>query len=208
MNAQAAQTKSTVVRAGVSEEFFLTGSFETFKKPRKEMFEVATEDGIIRTLEGTQRYLRGDFIVTGPKGEKYPVPQEAFTKLRVDNGDGTCTPKKIVKLAKLADGDGFVPDSRGGTLEFRRGEDYIVRHGPHDYGVVKRDIFLQTYEAAAESRGERARLSLSLMVSRLRQAPVRRATDAYPVPPLPSPSTLGAERRIQNTGLGDFPGQR
>ena len=34
----------------------------------------------------------------------------------------------------------------GVTLHYTAGNDYIVRHGPGDYGVVKADIFKQTYE--------------------------------------------------------------
>jgi hypothetical protein len=33
-----------------------------------------------------------------------------------------------------------------GDLNYKAGEDYIVRHGAGDYGVVKKDIFAQTYE--------------------------------------------------------------
>jgi hypothetical protein len=32
-----------------------------------------------------------------------------------------------------------------GNLEYTRGNDYIVKHGPSDYGVVKKDIFAKTY---------------------------------------------------------------
>ena len=56
-----------------------------------------------------------------------------------------CYPKKIIKLAKLADHDGSVATSWGETLNYTTVEDYIVRHGNNDYGVVKRDIFTKTY---------------------------------------------------------------
>ena len=35
-------------------------------------FEFATEDGEIKTLEGVVSYKKGDAIITGIKGEKYP----------------------------------------------------------------------------------------------------------------------------------------
>ena len=50
-----------------------------------------------------------------------------------------------MKMAKLADHDGTVKTSWGETLHYTKGNDYIVRHGPGDYGVVKADIFKQTY---------------------------------------------------------------
>ena len=73
-------------------------------------------------------------------------PPEKFAGLYDDNGDGTATPKKIVKLAKLADHNGSVKTSWGETLNYTTGNDYIVRHGPGDYGVVKKDIFAKTYQ--------------------------------------------------------------
>ena len=63
-----------------------------------------------------------------------------------DNGDGTATPIAIPKLAKIADHKGIVNTSWGEPLHYNPGEDIIVRHGPGDYGVVKKDIFAQTYK--------------------------------------------------------------
>jgi hypothetical protein len=49
-------------------------------------------------------------------------------------------------MAKLADHSGSVKTSWGETLNYTQGNDYIVRHGPGDYGVVKKDIFPKTYQ--------------------------------------------------------------
>lgn len=38
----------------------------------------ADKDGSIETLEGTMKFSAGDYIVTGIKGEKYPVKKEIF----------------------------------------------------------------------------------------------------------------------------------
>jgi hypothetical protein len=89
-------------------------------------------------------YTVGHKIITGPKGEQYPVSPIKFEAYYDNNGDGTATPKKIFKVAKLADHDGVVKASWG-NLEYTRGNDYIVRHGSGDYGVVKKDIFAKTY---------------------------------------------------------------
>ena len=129
----------------ITDEWFQDGSFKTFKVPAKEPFEIADSDGELDTLEGPVKYKKGYYIVTGPKGEKYPIPPEKFNELKTDNGDGTASPKKIVKLAKLADHDGSVNTSWGEVLNYKKGEDYIVRHGSNDYGVVKKDIFQKTY---------------------------------------------------------------
>jgi hypothetical protein len=129
----------------ITDEWFQDGAFQTYKKPAIEPYEVAAQDGTLQTLEGPQQYKAGFYIVTGPKGEKYSMPPEKFKELKDDNGDGTASPKKIMKLAKLADSDGKVKTSWGAELEYKTGEDYIVKHGPGDYGVIKKDIFGQTY---------------------------------------------------------------
>jgi len=131
---------------GITDEWFAHGSFDTYKHPTPIHYKTAIANGTVDTLEGPVEYQAGHKIITGPKGEKYPVSAEKFADYYDDNKDGTATPKKIHKIAKLADHDGVVKASWG-DLNYKNGEDYIVRHGPGDYGVVKKDIFAQTYEA-------------------------------------------------------------
>lgn len=132
---------------GVNDAWFSVGSFETFKKPAREKFTIATEPGTVQTLEGPVNYDTGHYIMTGPKGEQYPITPEKFAELKDDNGDGTASPKKIIKVAKLADHDGVLHTSWG-DLQYTAGADYIVKHGPGDYGAVKKDIFAQTYDTS------------------------------------------------------------
>ena len=137
-----------IITEGISDEWFNKGSFETFKKGNPEKYEIADKPGTLDTLESNgkpQHYKKGWYILTGPKGEQYSMPPEKFHELKDDNGDGTCGPKKIIKLAKLADHNGIVNTSWGEPLHYHTGEDVIVRHGNGDYGVVKKDIFQQTY---------------------------------------------------------------
>ena len=130
---------------GVTDAWFQDGGFETFKKASPVIYATAQTPGTINTLEGPVKYQAGYKIITGPNGEQYPIPPEKFAHLYDDNRDGTATPKKIVKTAKLADHNGAVKTSWGETLNYTQGNDYIVRHGPGDYGVVKKDIFAKTY---------------------------------------------------------------
>lgn len=133
---------------GITDAWFKHGGFETYKKPAKEHYEIADAPGTIDTLEGPVKYPAGYVIMTGPKGEQYPISPEKFNDLKDDHGDGVCTPKKIIKTAKLADHSGSVDTSWGEKLHYNTGEDVIVRHGPNDYGVVKKDIFTQTYDTS------------------------------------------------------------
>ena len=130
---------------GITDDWFKDGGFETYKIPTKERYEIATEPGTIDTLEGPVRYEKGFYIMTGPKGEKYPITPERFNSLKDDLGNGVCVPKKIMKVSKVADLSGTVDTSWGEKLHYNPGVDVIVRHGPTDYGVVKKDIFKQTY---------------------------------------------------------------
>lgn len=133
----------------INDEWFKDG-FKTFKIANPVSYEVAKTDGSIETLEGPVSYKAGFYIMTGPKGERYPITPEKFATLYNDNGDGTATPKKIEKIAKVADRSGVVKTSWGEDLHYNPDVDVIVRHGPGDYGVVKREIFNKTYDTSQE----------------------------------------------------------
>ena len=137
--------KKKLITENITDDWFSEGAFSTYKKPAVEQYEIAAQDGVLKTLEGEQAYKKGYYILTGPKGEKYSMPPEKFNELKDDLGDGKCSPKKIMKVAKLADHDGSVQTSWGAKLDYTAGNDYIVKHGPGDYGVVKKDIFDTTY---------------------------------------------------------------
>jgi hypothetical protein len=130
----------------ITDDWFKDGGFKAYKRPAKERYEIADKPGTIQTLEGPVKYPEGFYIMTGPKGEQYPISPEKFNDLKDDLGDGVCTPKKIVKWAKVADHSGSVDTSWGEKLQYNTGEDIIVRHGTNDYGVVKKGIFDTTYE--------------------------------------------------------------
>ena len=140
-----AAIQATVPR--VDDAWFAQQSFLTSKYPVAIQYDTATGPGTIETLEGPVRYVAGHKIITGPNGEQYPVTPIKFAAYYDDNSDGTATPKAIVKKAKLADHDGVLHTSWG-DLEYKRGQDIIVRHAPGDYGAVKRDIFAKTYNTS------------------------------------------------------------
>ena len=129
----------------VDDTWFKDGSFKTFKLAKPVHYDTATEPGTVDTLEGPMKYDTGHKIITGPKGEKYPVSPESFEDKYDIDDEHTATPKKIIKVAKLADHDGVLHTSWG-DLSYTKGYDIIVRHGDGDYGAVKKDIFTQTYD--------------------------------------------------------------
>ena len=135
-----------VISTAITDDWFDQASIQVAKKANPINYKRAIEPGSIETLEGPVNYQAGYYIITGPKGEQYPIPPAKFNELYTDNKDNTATPKKIIKVAKLADHNGVVNTSWGEPLNYTAGNDYIVRHGTGDYGVVKKDIFAQTYE--------------------------------------------------------------
>ena len=132
------------------EQWFLEDShdlsaFLTYKLPEPIRFKVAADSGAIQTLEGEMKYECGHIIITGPAGEQYPVHPDTFIeKYNVNQSRNEATPKKIEKLAKMADHDGVLHLACG-VLEYKANRDYIVRHAPGEYGPVRADIFEITY---------------------------------------------------------------
>lgn len=138
-------------QTGITDEWFEDPTtFIAFKPPKPIQYEIARDSGTIETLEGPVRYERGHAIVTGPKGERYPIASDKFAQLYDVDESGTATPKKILKKVKSADHSGVLKTSWG-DLAYKPG-DLIVRHGTGDYGVVAPDIFEKTYSRHEEEK--------------------------------------------------------
>ena len=132
-------------QTGITDEWFKADdTFIAFKPPKPIQYEIAKEPGTIDTLEGPVRHEAGHAIVTGPKGERYPIAPDKFKDLYDVDAQGTATPKKILKQVRPADHSGVLKTSWG-DLSYKPG-DLVVRHGTGDYGVVAPDIFSTTYQ--------------------------------------------------------------
>ena len=130
---------------GITDEWFNhEDTFVAFKPPKPIQYQIAQTSGTTETLEGPVRHEAGHSIVTGPKGEKYPIAPEKFEQLYDLDEKGTATPKKILKRVRPSDHAGVLKTSWG-DLSYKPG-DLVVRHGTGDYGVVAPDIFATTYQ--------------------------------------------------------------
>ena len=127
----------------VNDNWFKDG-FKTWKNPIPVPYEIMAEPGEVQTLEGPIKYESGDYMMTGPNGEKYPITPEKFASLYDSSSNEQAIPRKIEKIAKMADHNGVLHIKRG-DLHYTAGNDYIVRHGAGDYGAVKKDVFAKTY---------------------------------------------------------------
>lgn len=138
---------------GITDEWFdHEDTFVAFKPPKPIQYQIAQTSGTTETLEGPVRHEAGHSIVTGPKGEKYPIAPEKFEQLYDLDEKGTATPKKILKRVRPADHAGVLKTSWG-DLSYKPG-DLVVRHGTGDYGVVAPDIFATTYQPHSEENNE------------------------------------------------------
>jgi len=123
-------------------------SFRCFKKPIPLEFRIAQVPEEVQTKEGPVDARPGDYIMTGTKGENWPIPADQFNYdiLTQDGNTGTAAKKKIIVSAKEMSEPFEVKVSwSASTLKGNPG-DYLVHYGPGDYGVVGREIFQETYE--------------------------------------------------------------
>jgi hypothetical protein len=121
-------------------------------------FVVADSDGTVETLEGPEPYKKGDYIMTGVAGEKWPIRAEKFPKkYRVDQANPAVAfpnPDDAVREVEIADAEGEI-DAYGGAVKHKvKPGDYIVTYGPGDRARVQKDVFEKTYEVLPEEEGK------------------------------------------------------
>lgn len=116
------------------------------KKAIPVKFEFAKTDGVCKTLEGEVAYKSGDAIMTGVKGENWPISREKFEKSYDIIGEGQATKKPVLSIAFQSQKDTVVPVGwQDSPLKGPKGH-YILVYGDKDYGVVEPEIFNKTYD--------------------------------------------------------------
>lgn len=124
------------------------------KKPIPVQVEFATVDGVCETLEGPVRYRAGDAILTGIKGERWPVRRGTFLSSYEPAAptrageDGTYRKASSVAYALRVDRAREVPVSwQDDPLRARPG-DWLLQYPDGSYGVLQDDIFRDSYAPA------------------------------------------------------------
>lgn len=112
----------------------------------------AKSDGVVQTLEGPVHYQAGDALMTGPKGEHWPIARAHFdatyvpaTDGHVPGADGPFIKRMREVLARRHDAPFQVSIASGQILTGRPG-DWLVQYGPDDHAIVAADVFDTLYE--------------------------------------------------------------
>ncbi len=114
--------------------------------------EFADTDGTLETQAGPVHYLKGDALLTGTDGERWPVARDTFDPSYAPVAPGRAgkpgpyRKRPRVIWAKPMDHEFDVTlDRDWGTLRGQAG-DWLIQFGPSDLGVVSARVFAQTYE--------------------------------------------------------------
>lgn len=127
-----------------------------WKNARKREVGVAVEFSrqadVVGTLEGPVRCEAGDAIVTGIRGERWPVQRGLFETLYRPEpplpmgADGRYRSlSQEVEVIRLAHSYRLELPGRQGTLSGKAG-DWLVRKQDGSMGVVAGDVFSETYD--------------------------------------------------------------
>lgn len=110
--------------------------------------EFAKENGICKTGNGDVAYLKGDAIVTGVKGEKYPIPREKFDKTYdlIDEENKLYVKKRIEMLAIQINEPFSVNVLWSRDLLIGKPGDWLIEYSNGEYGIIDGHIFKDTYD--------------------------------------------------------------
>lgn len=132
-----------------------TSNIKCQKKPIVLKFQVLEKDEMIQTKEGPVQGFKGNVVLTGTKGERWPMPWENFEKtynfkwdaiegaVASTTGEGWKKPI-TVSAVRLADTFKVKPSWSNDLLTGQKG-DVLVKYGDNDFGIVSKDIFAETY---------------------------------------------------------------
>lgn len=120
------------------------------KKPIAVPVEFAIRGGILQTMEGPVAYRAGDALMTGVKGERWPVRREEFAEGYLPAGaqpmfaDGEYLKRPVVVDAEQRQVAFSVSLGDGGVLCGQAG-DWLVTGAEGEQWVVADDVFVATY---------------------------------------------------------------
>jgi len=124
------------------------------KKPVSVPAEFAAQDGVCETLEGPVRFQAGDAILTGVKGERWPVRRELFlSSYRPVPPTQSGENGRYIKLSSIthalrADRACDVPVGWQRDPLHAKPGDWLMRYADGSFGVIQDSVFRESYEPA------------------------------------------------------------
>jgi hypothetical protein len=118
----------------------------------------AAADGELMSLEGPNRYARGDALITGSTGDRWVVSRDRFDPKYVPAAAGLTHGEPgayrnlpAVLLAKQMHEPFSIARAAGSDV--LRGEpgDWVMQYAPGDYGVVQAARFARVYRVVSGS---------------------------------------------------------
>jgi hypothetical protein len=117
--------------------------------------EFARGDGELMSLEGPNRYVSGDALITGTGGARWVVARERFDAKylpaapHLAHGEpGLYRNQPAVVLAKQMDTPFSIARQAAGDVLRGVPGDWVMQYAPGDYGVVQAQRFAQVYRRA------------------------------------------------------------
>jgi uncharacterized protein (DUF2237 family) len=113
--------------------------------------EFAEQDGELMSLEGPNRYRRGDALITGSTGDRWCVSRDRFDLKYEPDGaaahgqSGRYRNRPIPVLVKQIDEPFTLARSRGGDVLRGQPGDWVLQYAPADYGVIANARFQRVY---------------------------------------------------------------
>ena len=126
------------------------------KKPIPVRVEFATADGVCATLEGPVSYRAGDAILTGVRGEHWPVERDWFSSSYEpvqptragENGSYKKAPS--LTLALRLDRPRDVPVGWQNDPLHGRPGDWLLQYADGSYSVISDEVLRESYAPVAD----------------------------------------------------------
>jgi hypothetical protein len=121
--------------------------------------EFAQASGELMSLEGANRYERGDALITGTGGARWVVERTRFDGKYVPADAGLAHGEAgryrnvpaVVLGKRMPEPFAIARRAAGDVLTGAAG-DWVLQYSPGDYGVVRADRFAQVYRPAEPSQ--------------------------------------------------------
>ena len=101
----------------------------------------AEADGELMSLEGPNRYIAGDALITGSTGDRWVVSRARFDAKYLPADPALARARRMDEAFTIARSE------NGDTLRGVAG-DWVMQYAPGDYGVVQAQRFAQVYRDA------------------------------------------------------------